>query len=108
MNRCREINEVLSQGLYQDRKVKEAYLNWRDQFDLNLQHDLRITMAAESVVNITSKMEAKLLKQKMSQWNKQAHFQKRVRVFLRHLFWRQYISNVVFFFNLPHLTLKIS
>ena len=50
--------------------------------------------AADSIVNITSKLEAKVLKQKLSQWNKQAHFQKRVRVFLRHLFWRQYISNV--------------
>jgi len=75
--KCREINEVLSQGLYQDRKVKEAYLNWRDQFDLNLQRDLRINTALDSIVNITSKMEAKLLKQKMSQWNKQAHFQKK-------------------------------
>jgi len=41
---------VLSQGLCHDRKVKEAYLNWRDQFDLNLQYDQRITMVSKNLV----------------------------------------------------------
>jgi len=104
--RCHQINEALSESLWKDRMKREAYINWREEFDFVLQDNLRLTMvntlymgslirkAARTVADLAVKREKAVLKQKLSQWHKQAHFQRRIRVFMRHLLWRQYIKNV--------------
>ena len=49
------------------------------------------------IERITSKNEKNILMKRFSQLYKQTHFQKRVAVFLRHIFWRNHINNVSYY-----------
>ena len=57
-SRVQQVNEALSESLWQDRLKREAYINWREEFDFVLQDNLRLTMV---ILVILSKVINELL-----------------------------------------------